>query len=207
MTSFLSYIYALGRSDGGHIKQAFGYPFIFLTVYFLHLIIDFINRKSKISFESNYIKISFLLSIILLLFNFKINISNINDFNSKLGKYINLEDEHFLIDEDKEFILKANKIFQNEKCIQLYTNDSAILYLLRKPSCSKYYFTWSIGSEKIQLELINDLKNIEIIIAKGKTDNWGLPFETKYPLLDKYIHKNFKTRLSIGSREIMYKSR
>jgi len=207
VTSFLSYIYALGRSDGGHIKQAFGYPFIFLIVYLLNFIIDFINRKSKISFEKNYFKIFFLLSIVLLLFNFKINISNIYNFNPNLNKYINLEDGHFLFNEDKEFVLKASKIFQNEKCIQLYTNDSAILYLLRKPSCSKYYFTWSIGSEKIQLELINDLKNIEILIAKGKTDNWGLSFEIKYPLLDKFIHKNFKTKLSIGSREIMYRSR
>ena len=32
------------------------------------------------------------------------------------------EDKHFISNEDYEFILEVNKIIDEEKCIQLYTN-------------------------------------------------------------------------------------
>ena len=37
------------------------------------------------------------------------------------------------------FVDKASKMFKNEKCIQLFTNDAALLYLLKKPSCTRFY--------------------------------------------------------------------
>ena len=77
-------------------------------------------------------------------------------------------------------------------CVDLHTYDAALLYLIKKPSCSKFYFLWSLGSEKNQEKLIYDLKDTNVIITNGKTDAWGeIPINIKYQLLDKYISQNY----------------
>ena len=69
-------------------------------------------------------------------------------FKSRLSEYVKIDDLEYLNDLDKQFVLEAREITRNEKCIQLFTNDVALLYLLKKPSCSKFYFTWSIKQRK-----------------------------------------------------------
>ena len=43
LVSFLSYMYALGRTDYTHLKQAFGFPVIFLSCYLLFYLFYFIH--------------------------------------------------------------------------------------------------------------------------------------------------------------------
>ena len=207
LVSFFSYIYALGRSDGGHIKQAFGYPLIFfilLTLIFIFNLLDKINLRQN----ENYIKISVFVSIIVFsqyIFNF--NLNNIKSYKSNLTEYIYFEDEKFLTKDDINFVNQASYFLSSEKCIDLYTYDSPLLYLLKKPSCSKFSFLWSLGSKKNQREYIQSLKDTKFIITDGKTDNWSIvPFKIKYPLLDKFINENFTNEFVIGSRKIKFKN-
>jgi hypothetical protein len=64
----------------------------------------------------------------------------------------------------------------------VYSNDVAILYLLKKKSCSKFYFTWSIGSIENQKTLISELEDNTYIIAGGPSFNWDMSLNKKLPL-------------------------
>ena len=206
LTSFISYIYALGRSDGGHIKQAFGYPSIFFTVLILYFILNLLD-KIRLNKFKKYLSIFTISAIfIFILFQFQLNISNIINYSKNFKNFIYADDKKFLQEDDIKFIEEASFLLKSEKCIQLYTYDSALLYLLKKPSCTKFYFIWSIASEAHQKILINDLENTNTIISNGKTDHWGIKFKIKYPILDEYINNNFNQIINVGSRKIRYRN-
>ncbi len=202
---FLSYIYALGRSDGPHIKQTFGFPTIFLITiitYFVLKITSDLNIKiiKKFSYL-NFIPFIIVISIGLIFFDYK----NIFNYKERFLNYVDLSDDKFLSQEDNIFIKKASNIIKNEECIQLFTNDAALLYLVKKPSCTKFYFFWSVGSEKNQQILIKNSKKIKYAISGGVTDKWSQPIEIKNPVLYDYIDKNFQIINKIGNRNILLK--
>ena len=97
-----------------------------------------------------------------------------------------------LVNEDElpeSFIKKVKLITKDQICIQLFTNEAGYLYLLKKPSCTKYYFVWSIGSVYMQNNLIAALKDTDIILS-SKYDNKGHPTH-KLPLVKSYIDENY----------------
>ena len=203
IVSFLSYIYALGRSDGPHLKQAFGFSGIFiitLIVYFL--IRQIFNIKKKFITNLKIIdKIPIIIVLCLIISNS--NFVKIINFNDRFINYSGLDDDKFLNIDDVIFVDKASKIFKNEKCIQLFTNDSALLYLLKKQSCTKYYFFWSIGSKRNQKNLISSSGDIKYIISNGRTDKWSLPMKIKYPILNEFMNNRFVTEKEINGRTIL----
>ena len=207
LIGFFSYIYALGRSDGGHIRQAFGYPSIFFILFSLFYLLRFINNNYIYKFK-NYLKLfPTIIIFTILILNYNLNFNNIKNYKNNFIKYIYANDNKFLENDDIKFVEEASFLLQSEKCIDLYTYDSAILYLIKKPSCSKFYFLWSLGSKKNQEKLINDLKDTNVIITNGKTDGWGkIPFNIKYPLLDKYISLNYTKELNLFGRKIKYRN-
>ena len=204
--AFVSYIYALGRSDGGHIRQAFGYPLIFLIILILSVIfrsLDKVNLNIKITYIEYYLLI-FIIFFSAYKMNF--NFSNLKNYKINLNEYIYAKDKEFLEKSDLRFVLQASEFLKNENCIDLYTYDSPLLYLLKKPSCSRYSFLWSLGSENNQKKFVKTLMNTNAIITNGKTDDWGqIPFNIKYPILDEYIKNNFTNEISIGERKIKFK--
>ena len=201
---FLSYIYSLGRSDGPHLKQSYGFPAIFLIIVITNYSLFFLSKLNLKLFEN--FKSFYLMPFIFIIFliGTKSNFKNIITYNDRFLNYIKFEDSKFLNNGDQLFIKQASKILKNEKCIQLFSNDSALLYLLKKPSCSKYYFFWSVGSEKNQNNLISELNSSNFIIAGGSTDNWSLPLSIKYPLLNKFLEDKFKDKIIIEKRTIFY---
>ena len=204
LVSFFSYLYALGRSDGPHLKQAFGFPGIFIITVFTYFLIYKISYFKKIFNNFKIIeKIPYIIILCLIVFNS--NYTKILNFKERFINYSELGDDKFLNETDILFVDKASKIFKDEKCIQLFTNDAALLYLLKKPSCTKHYYYWSIGSKKNQLDLISSSKDTRYIIVNGSTDYWSLPLEIKYPILHKYINKNFNIVNKIGNRSIFLK--
>ena len=203
--SFFSYIYALGRSDGPHLKQTFGFSIIFFTTYIFYYLLYFSENKFNLYFSKNFNKFLFVLPFLLIFFlSLNIKFNEIPNFTKKFNEYINFEDKKFLSIEDKEFLNLTSKVANKQKCIQLYTNDVALLYLLKLPSCSKFYFIWSIGSLKNQKEMIKEMHNTNLIISNGRTDHWGIPLNIKYPLLSSYINKNYPYKMLIGERKLNF---
>ena len=191
IVSFLTYGYNLGRSGGGHLKEVFGYSIIFITIVITTYLLQFISKKNLLKNISRF-KINFFLLIFTLFMFFSfhsISLKNIIKFNERFFKYVNLEDSRYLQKEDILFLNKTKNIIKDYKCVQMFTNEVAYLYLLKKANCTKFYLVFSIGSTKDQKEMINDLKNVEIIITTEYLDK-GHP-KYKLPLVKKYIEENY----------------
>ena len=103
--------------------------------------------------------------------------------------YISLKDENFLKENEKKFIDQAKNITDDYKCVQLFTNDVMLLYLLKKPSCTKFYYPIVIGSEKNQMQLIKNLNNSQIIISDTYKHNFSPNFRLIY--LRDYINNHY----------------
>ena len=204
--SFLSYGYAVGRSDGPHIKSSFGYIIIFYSFLIICFLLKIISEKIKY-FDSRLKKnesFYFCIILIFLFFFQNLNFNNIYNIKNRLHKYVHLNDKIFLNDKEINFINKANKVLKNYECVQLFTNDVLLLYLLKKPSCTKFYYPITIGSEKNQRQLINDLKNTKIIISDSDNDSFSANY--RLPLVKNYISKNYNSILSEGNWLIMMSS-
>ena len=188
--SFLSYGYAIGRSDGPHIKSAFGFVQIFYSIiilYFSLIYLDKLSFFSKILIQKKKI---FLSIIILSILFFNFNIQNIFNFSERLNKYTKLEDNFFLNDKQISFITNAKKIVENYECIQLFTNDVMLLYLLRKPSCSIFYFTITVGSRENQMRLNKSMSNTQIVISDTNKNEFSPSYRLEYT--DRYIQDNYE---------------
>ena len=145
--------------------------------------------------------------ITLTFFSGDIKLNRILDFEKRIAKFIYANDELFLNDNDNEFIKKANKYLKDVDCFQNFTNDLALNYLLRKKNCSKHYIVYSLGSKRTQNELINDLKNIDVVIAytdKIRNKDWH-HLEPNYKLwiVKEYIDNNYNIIFKHGDRIIL----
>ena len=110
-------------------------------------------KKSNISF----LNFSSLILIILFLFIPKINVKNTIEYSKRFKQFVYLEDEFFLSKDQKEFIKIAQPLTKKYKCLQLFLLKIHLIYLLKIPNCSIYYFTYSLGSIDEQNKLINTL--------------------------------------------------
>ena len=126
---FVSYLYALGRSDGPHIKNSFGYPVIFLSIYFSYLcLLKVSNFNSKISKLFIYTSVIFFF----LIFISKLNYNNIINYNERFKIFSNLTDTHFMNEDEAQFVAEISPLIEKFSCIQLFSNDAILNYLLKK---------------------------------------------------------------------------
>ena len=191
IVSFLTYGYNLGRSGGSHLKEVFGYSIIFTTIIIIAYLLQFISKKNLLKSISKFkINIFLLIFTLSVFFSFhNISFKNIIKFNERFFKYVNLEDSYFLRKVDILFLNKTKNIIKDYKCVQMFSNEAAYLYLLKKANCTKYYFVFAIGSIKDQKNMINDLNNVQIIITTEHDDK-GHP-KYRLPLVKKYIEENY----------------
>ncbi len=190
--SICSYAYVVGRSDGPHMKHIFGYPIIFFSLIILYYFLFKINYKFKINlnYKKNFVLI--FVSIVSFSFFYEINPKSIKNYNLRLEKYISLKDQNFINNREINFINESKSILSDKNCVQLFSHDAALHYLLRKKSCTKYYLIWSIGSIPDQKNLINELNKKEIIISGGVKFNWLAPVDKRLFLVNNYIRENFE---------------
>ena len=141
--------------------------------------------------------VSSLSLIFILLINNKIDVDNLINYQIRLKELLFKEDYFFLNEEEKKFVKEAKPLLKEYDCIQLFSNDAALYYLLRKKSCTKYYYVWSASPKKIQLDLIKQMSQTIIIIKGGKNNYWDISLEKKLFLVDKYINKNFSNKYKI----------
>ena len=201
--SIFSYAYVVGRSDGPHIKHIFGYPIIFLSIFSLYFLLFFFDKRVKIfnlKFK-NYFLI--LISVIFFYSFYEINFKKIKSYPSRFIEYINLNDTNFINNQEINFINKAETLFENENCVQLFSHDAALHYLLKKKSCTKYYLIWSVGSIPDQNNFIGELGDTNFIISKGVKFNWLAPLEERLNLVNNYILKNFEVIDTIENWDIL----
>jgi hypothetical protein len=136
-----------------------------------------------------------------------INPKKIPSFNKRLTTYLYADDKLFLNNNDIEFIKQAKKYLDDVDCFQNFTNDVALNYLLRKHNCTKHYIVYALGSKKTQKELIESLKNVDVVIAytdKIRKAKWH-HLEPNYKLwiVKDYIKQNYDIIYKHGERIIL----
>jgi len=213
LISVSHYTQALSRSDGPHMRGTLGFPIIFLSIYFINKIFqikinffDQINKSVKKSFFLfiliGQVFFLFLMSEFAIGYSHKaysligqtINIENIKTFKSRFDKFINREDNYYLDDRLIDIVNYYRDIVKNDKCVQIFNYDTAISYLVKKQTCTRYFHVWAMGSKKNQLKFISELKisKPNFILLGGPRNYYGgtsaserLPYAYKY-ILDNY---------------------
>ena len=198
---FCSYLYALGRSDGGHMKQTTGILILFFSTFIFYNLLKFLERFYGLNFSI----ITIFSLIIILIFNLKIDIKKIYNYHERFDRFVFLEDKEFLSDDQNYLVDNIKPFLNNYDCIQLFTNDAALPYLFKKPNCSKYYFIYSLGSVEDQNDLIKNMKNTNLVIYSGQTDNWGISPQKKLTIVNNYINSNFSKTKKILDWELKFK--
>ena len=179
------------------------FSIILLVIFLIFFILHYLNKQTV--FKNNINKLKFLYSFLFLMIfaNYINSFENIYKFPKKLKNYIVADNSFFT---DKNYFNSINNLkiyFNNSKCVQAFSYDQAIFYLLKKRSCSKFYNVWVIGSKKNQEIYINELKsNKPKYILKGGITDFQ-PLEERYPYIENFIQKEYFLHKEIGLWKIL----
>ena len=127
-----------------------------------------------------------------------ISIENIKTFNSRFDKFINTKDDFYLDNKILDVVNYYKFIAKNDKCVQIFNYDALIPYLVKKYSCTRYYFIWELGSKTNQLKFIEELKisKPNYILLHGPQDFYGgISAPERLPYAYKYILENYSLLL------------
>ena len=198
LISCLYFNYGLSRSDSSHIKVAQGFIYIpFFSILFFYILKNLnINLNKSVLNKFKKFKVGILLLIVVLIFIEKkyedkkiINLPT--SFNS-IKELINFEDKNYLSKDYQEFIQYYADVSKSDNCITIFTNEIAIYYFLKKPSCSKYFNMWTATPEEIQSEMIKDFKSNrpKFILYESEKDVFKISQE-RLLLVNAFILENY----------------
>ena len=191
--SFINYKGGLSRADGYHMKQSI-FPQLLLLISFIIVFCQTYFKEDI--FVKNDFHFKWITLLVFLIFNiFQKNLENIKNifsFKKNYNQYVSLKDSFFIENDYKNLLNKLNNYDIN--CIQLFSYDSSLPYLLRKKSCTKYNFIYILSSESVQKDLIRELKKKkpEIILAnESYPSDILISPHLRFSLVTSYIKDNY----------------
>ena len=205
LLSFIMYKNALGRSDAGHIRMSNDFPILLNSFFILNYLLIFFEKIKALKRKTSY-NVFLFTSLIFLLFFYATNqnhykIDNVKSFNKNFTNYINFDDKNFL-DQKKTKLVNYYKIIsEKDVCIQNFTFAFAFPYLLKKPSCTKYFASWlasPITKQKDYIKKIKENRPKYILYESPKTAFYfhhkldGLATYDRLELVNSYILSNYK---------------
>ena len=198
ISSVIFFKSGLMRSDTPHIKYTSGIYtlliFFFISYYFVYLIEKIkILKKTEIFFKNKKSLFIFTIAVGYLFFfqNNYLAILNIFDSSKNFQMITKINDNKFLSDDYQKFIKTYKDLIKDENCVQQFTDDNAIPYLVNKPTCTKYYVNAHIIQNWTEENFIEELKytNPNYIVYSSKI-NW-FKSRNNAPNADKYILDNY----------------
>ena len=212
LLSFIAYKNALGRSDGGHIIMSTDLPILINCFFILNYLFSFLEKKN-LAKSFFYRKNIFYVSLIFLLFFYISNhalykIGNIKNFSQNFKNYIYLTNNDFLDQKTINLLKYYEQLTKEESCIQVFTFDLAIPYLLKKPSCTKYFSSWLASPTKKQKDYIEQIKKVKpkyflMLYEPSWLD--GIAVYERLELVHAYILSNYKKYDEFDSYTILIK--
>ena len=202
---FIMYKDALGRSDSAHIRGSHDLPILINCFFILNYLLIFLEKILLGKKFLNY-KVFFTLSTFFLLFYYgynhnHYNIDNIKNYKKNFISLINLKDEVFLDQKTIKLIKYYKQISKEDHCIENITYDDAIPYLLKKPSCTKYWASWLASPVIVQKDYINEIKKIRpkyILYPSASHKFDGLEIYERIELVNSYVLSNYKRHKEFG---------
>jgi hypothetical protein len=188
----------LTRSDGPHIKYTSGQYTLLIFFFFSYYLINFTNNFkffSKINFffekKAYFVFLSIIICYLFIFQNNYLSFLNIFNFSKNFQAITKIDDKKFLDNDYYEFIEIYKNLVKNENCVQQFTDDNAIPYLVGKPTCTKYYVNAHIIQNWTENNFIKELKDTApTYIVYSSKINW---FKNKQnaPNADKFILDNY----------------
>ncbi len=198
ISSVIFFKSGLMRSDTPHIKYTSGIYtlliFFFISYYFVHFIEKIkILKKTETFFKNKKSLFIFTIAVGYLFFfqNNYLAILNIFDSSKNFQMITKINDDKFLSDDYQKFIKTYKDLIKDENCVQQFTDDNAIPYLVNKPTCTKYYVNAHIIQNWTEENFIEELKytSPNYIVYSSKI-NW-FKSRNNAPNADKYILDNY----------------
>ena len=204
--NLLIYKSALSRSDGGHIKMATYLSISLFVIFIIFFTLNYLSKKKEILQQINKLNYVYVIFFILTLDIFTNSYKNVYEFPKNIKNYLTANDELYLDKNYYSSIETIKKYFSEENCLQVFSYDQAIFYLLKKSSCSKFYNVWVIGSKKNQDIYIREIKlnKPKFILTGGITE--FKPLGERYPYIKNYIEKEYFLYETIGVWSILKKN-
>ena len=205
--SFIMYKNALGRSDSYHIRMSTDFPLLIVVFFFLNYFLKFLddNFRNLINNKKTIYGIFIILITIFAIGNIKFK--NLPLAKNKFENLLISKDEIFINNKTKNFIIFMNKELKNERCIYNFTADLSLPYLLKKPSCTKYFAPWLASGKKLENDYINILKkNMSpyIIYQSTQFNVDGIDTSERLKKVNEFIINNYDKYLG-GSGYEVYK--
>ena len=189
-------------------------------MYFIVTNIFYYLEKKGVylNLKNNLLNVLFL--IVLLTFmslnSPKNSFNNLLTFKERLSKYLNKSDLEYLSKQENILVNRLKDLNKNEKCIQIFTYETAISYYLNKPTCTKFYHIMNMGPKKNQIIFINQLKATQplYILTEGTYKKIGnmkgrnedeLSPKDRFPYIENFINENYKRFETYGDWEILVK--
>ena len=211
--SIVSFNYALGRSDGVHLRHGTGLiAFLFYIILGYYLVdackwIKNFNKKNFYKYTNIFLIVLFSSSIFLNFKHTNKNIVNLKDSFISIKKLINYEDKEFLNDDYNSYVKYLNNILKDEQCVEMFTGENALPYLIKKRTCSRHFIKYISSPTAIQNEIIEDIKSNKpnFILYNSDLDLFGDSVK-RLPKVDEFIRLNYSIRNKFLHWEI-YKKR
>ena len=144
------------------------------------------------------------------------------NFKERYINFINLDNNYFLINDDRQVVDRLKSLTKNENCFQLFNYHTAFTYLIEKKSCTKFSHIFNLGPKNHQFDFIDEIKqtnpkyilyeredDIEKIENNSKKTNFTrysfIRPSVKFPYINKYILENYILLEKINNWIILYK--
>jgi len=201
--SVVSFKNALGRSDGPHIMLSSDWIVILLFLYIFHSFFEKIFFKITLKLNQLKTVLGFML-VILVIYNFNFNKIINYKINFALNKINN--DNTFISKDRSEIINLISLEIKDQRCIQNFTGDLSLPYLLGKPNCTIFISPWLASGNNYEKIFINELKQKKVkhIIYNSpifEVDN--IKTSERLKLVNSFIKENYKETLNKNNYIIM----
>ncbi len=191
---FIAFKNALGRSDGPHIMMSSDWQSIIMYFFAIHFIIYFFKKYKFFKLNRRFSSFLSILVICVIIF-FNLQLNNIVNFKDRFSKSINASDTEYLTEDRIKMVNLIKNEVKNEYCIQNFTEDLILPYLIKKPTCNKYFSSWLASGYKIEQDYIEQLKvkKVKYVLYNSPgfmvIDNISTPDRLKY--VNKFISENY----------------
>ena len=186
----VSFKNALGRSDSYHIILCSEFQLIIIFFYILN-----ISERvfDKIKFNKSFLPVLSIALVFIFILN-KTNLNNIFNFKTNAQQLILAKDSKFLTKKYNKKINWMSEIFKDEKCIQNFSTELLIPYLLKKPSCTKYFSSWLASGYELEMDYIKNLRKEKPNLILYEASDYqvdGLDTKVRLKYVNKYILDNY----------------
>ena len=211
LISLTSFNIALSRSDAPHIKSGESFSLFFLITFVIFLLLYKKNILNKFRLIDFFDRKKYLKTITVILIFFLISKTNINNILNidRFKKYIFLDDLELINNKYKSLVIKLDDLIKDSNCIQIFTHDVILPYLLRKKTCTRYYMTITIGDFSDQTNYINELNKKKALYILTDGDhflNYYYPVKEHFNLIYEYINNKYEKKQQLDTW-ILYKKK